>query len=111
MCDDGSAECQVWFGRLLKIISFNIGDIEIGGHVIPGRRYDLVVPDWAHKLLHGQQGQIYVLGSLKDVFSKGTAEDVSVVERLVRVIEHRIRLNLTSNDSNSRTRWRKGPTS
>ena len=61
MCDDGSAELQVWFGRLYKIISFNIGDIEIGGHVIPGRRYDLVVADWAHKLRHGQQGQIMSL--------------------------------------------------
>ena len=83
MQEDFNADCEVWFCRLLKIVSFETADFESESQPIPGRSYQLVVVDWAQKLRKGQQGQIYSNSHVKDAFSKPTAKDACVVKRLI----------------------------
>ena len=87
--DTNGAAADVYYGRVLRMMEFDLTTQELGGErEVWKRGYKLVVMDWVQHLLRGGQRQIYMTGRDNSVFSGTTMEEASITKGPITVVEH-----------------------
>lgn len=104
--DAADLTSEVFYGRILQLITLEfdvdqgVGDTaELFG--ISDGKISLALVDWAKELQKGRQGQIYMVGGEETIFSGMTLEDISIIKRLIGVVEHFMPSNPPSGTSAS----------
>lgn len=81
-------EVDVYYGRLLDVMEFEINWFpEITNERI-GKQYTVGMFDWAVDVEVERQSQVFVAGSVHDAFKQKSVEDLDVIKRLIGVVEH-----------------------
>ena len=104
---DGEQEeaLDIYYGRLLKLISFQV-DVD---SVLSGRwghwqeTYEVGVFDWVAGMEIGAQRQIFKNCVGMNAFSANSVEDLSIIRRLIAVVDHNVPSAAVS-DSSTRSR-------
>ena len=91
--DEAEYNADVYYGQLLQLLELDLTIPEsYFTSALPNTKvkHCLVVIKWAKSLSHGRQHQVFVKGSRDEAFSSSTLEDVSIIKRLIGVVEHAV---------------------
>ena len=90
--DANESTIDVYYGKVLRMMEFNV-DVD-GGNVsettVCNGRYELGVIQWVDGLSLGAQGQVFKRGQRCSAFGRTTIEDVTIIHRLIGVVEHAV---------------------
>ena len=89
---------DVYYWRLMQLVTFELESGFVGGATNVSEpcwtgTHNLMMVAWASGLLQGRQGQIYKAEKPSRMFANTTAEDLSIIRRLVGVVEHTVPRN------------------
>lgn len=102
--DATETEADVYYGRILRLMEIDLRPPN--GRLPPTEmhcRHRVACIDWALHLQKGDQDQVYADGRRTAVFSRATVEDISIITRLIGVVEHNAPSSYASTQGNSRT--------
>lgn len=93
--DEMDHNADVYYRRLMQLITFELlvdSGEEISDDEGPCWKgtHTVIVVAWASGLVKGRQNQIYKVGPALRMFANATAEDVSILRRLIGVVEHTV---------------------
>ena len=106
---EGQGGLDVYYGRVLKLIQFEVGVNHKERWRHWQKKYEVGVLDWASGLEVETHGQVYKNCEAAKAFSATTVEDVSILKRLIGVVDHTVpsRTQLAE-DTRSRSTGRRG---
>lgn len=99
--DATELSADVYYGKLLRLLSFEIPiSFSTPAVAMPwNRHHQLAVIQWASGLRVGNQGQVFKKGDSTSAFSAQSVEDISIIKRLIGVVDHEVP---AGGDQNSR---------
>ena len=88
-CEMGEGQCwEVYYGRVLKLVVFELGTDHSSRWAHWQTTHKVGLFEWASGLEIGMQGQVYKNAEAENAFSVKTIKDLSVIKRLVSVVNH-----------------------
>ena len=91
--DEAESKADVYYGQLFHLLEFDltIPDSYVTSELPDTKvKHCLAVIKWAKPLSKGRQLQVFVKGSRDEAFSSYTLEDISIIKRLIGVVEHAV---------------------
>lgn len=81
---------EIYFASVKKILEVEVGLDFSSQWSNWQQKFFLLYVDWANDIRLGDRKQLYKPGSSKQVFSAPSLEDVTVVKRLISIVEHSV---------------------
>ena len=91
--EEAKYRADVYYGQLLQLLELDLTIPESYFTSALTRKkvkHCLAFIKWAKSLSNRRQNQVFVKGSRDEAFSSSTLEDVSIIKRLIGVVEHAV---------------------
>ena len=91
--DRTDTSADVYYGTLMRLFEFEIciTDVQLASKFEEcSGLHRVAMIGWAKRMVKGKQYQVYGRGPRESIFSSPTIEDVSVISRLIGVVEHSV---------------------
>ena len=104
--DATDMKADIYYGKFVRLFEVHAtnSDLRDSESSRCAGSYKLAMIKWAAGMISGAQGQVYKVGSRSSVFGRYTVEDVSVVQRLIGVVEHLVPTGRTLTNNARRRR-------